>query len=319
VSLWGSDIGGFFALARDQTNPELLKRWIEFGAVSGVMRTQANGFSLGPKSRRAQVFDADVMPVWRRYAKLRTQLYPYLATADDEYQRTGLPIMRHLALAYPDDVRATGRDDEFMFGPDLLAAPVVAPGATQRELYVPSGRWVDFNRSVDYVARDGSLRMNRASTLAGGRDHTLDAPLDQLPLLARAGAILPLLPADVDTLAPYGEGDVVNLDERTDRLRLLAFPRGRSTARIGRQGVGSAERRGRWILRLAAGPRRRYEVQASLGTLRRPRHVCRVRLNGRPLRRRAWRYDARKRVLVARFTARAATLVADTRCGARLP
>ena len=49
VSLWGSDIGGFFALARDQTDPELLKRWIQFGAVSGVMRTQANGFALGAK------------------------------------------------------------------------------------------------------------------------------------------------------------------------------------------------------------------------------------------------------------------------------
>ena len=101
VSLWGSDIGGFFALAKDQTDPELLSRWIQLGAVSGVMRTQANGFAAGPKRRRAQIFDADVMPVWRRYAKLRTQLYPYLAASEREYDRTGMPLMRDLALVAP--------------------------------------------------------------------------------------------------------------------------------------------------------------------------------------------------------------------------
>ena len=112
------------------------------------------------------------MPVWRRYAKLRTQLYPYLAAADDEYQRTGLPIMRHLALAYPDDPRATAREDEFLFGPDLLAAPVIEPGATRRALYLPRGNWVDLWRSVDYVDRDGSLRAAAArARCAGGRDH----------------------------------------------------------------------------------------------------------------------------------------------------
>jgi len=319
VSLWGSDIGGFFALAKDQTNAELLNRWIEFGAVSGVMRTQANGFALGPKQRRAQIFDPGVMPVWRRYAKLRTQLYPYLASADAEYQLTGLPIMRHLALAYPDDPNATGRDDEFLFGPDLLAAPVIEPGATQRKLYVPSGKWVDLWRSVDYLQRDGSLRIGRPKTLDGGREQTIPAPLDELPLLARAGTILPLLPPDVDTLAPYGGKDVVKLSDRHHRLRLLAFPRGRSTARVGRQKLVSTESRGRWILRIDRGARRRYDLQASLATLKRPRHICRVTLDGRPLKRKEWSYDARRRLLRARFTARGARLLADSRCGAQLP
>ena len=64
VSLWGSDIGGFFALSQPQTTPELLQRWIEVGFASGIMRMQANGFSLRP-STRAQIFDADVLPTWR--------------------------------------------------------------------------------------------------------------------------------------------------------------------------------------------------------------------------------------------------------------
>jgi len=123
VSLWGSDIGGYFALSVPQTTPELERRWIELGFVSGVMRTEADGFSL-TASPRAQIFDKDVLPVWTRYARLRTQLFSYLAAAGREYDRSGLPILRHLALAYPGDPRATARDDEEMFGPDLLAAPV---------------------------------------------------------------------------------------------------------------------------------------------------------------------------------------------------
>ena len=96
------------------------------------MRTQADGIAI-PDKPRPQVWDPDQIDNWRRYAKLRTQLYPYLAAADGEYRRTGLPLMRHLALAYPGDAIAAGRDDEFLFGPDLLAAPVLAPGR-------PSGR-----------------------------------------------------------------------------------------------------------------------------------------------------------------------------------
>ncbi|MEA2467212.1 MAG: hypothetical protein QOJ57_1338, partial [Thermoleophilaceae bacterium] len=138
VSLWGSDIGGFFTLSSPQLTPELLARWIELGAVSGVMRTQANGFTIGDRGRRAQITDPDVLPIWRRYAKLRTQLLPYLASAGREYRRSGMPIMRHLSLVYP---KAPAHDDEFMFGPDLLAAPVVSPGATSRSVYLPSGRW----------------------------------------------------------------------------------------------------------------------------------------------------------------------------------
>ena len=123
------------ALLENRLTPELLKRWIEFGAVSGVMRTQANGIRV--PSRLGQVWDPEIQPVWRRWAKLRTQLYPYLSAADAQYRRSGLPIMRHLALAYPDDRRAGAVEDSFLFGPDLLAAPVLRPDTTRRALPAP--------------------------------------------------------------------------------------------------------------------------------------------------------------------------------------
>ena len=311
VSLWGSDIGGFFSLGENQLTPELLIRWIEMGMASGVMRTEANGFDLPPHDR-AQILDPGVLPVWRRYAKLRTQLYPYLAAADARYQRDGMPIMRHLALAFPRDPRATARDDEYMFGPDLLAAPVLEPDARARSLYLPRGPWVDLWRSAS-VRADGGLRLARARVLAGRRAVTLPAPLAQLPLLVRAGTVLPLLPADVDTLAGYGHArGLVHLRDRRGRLQVLAWPRGRSSG----PGLRSIEGRRRWTLRVRAPRVTSYRVQAALGALKSPFRPCAVSVGGRPLS--SWHYDAKTRVLTARFSARSGRLVAE-HCGVSGP
>jgi alpha-glucosidase (family GH31 glycosyl hydrolase) len=307
VSRWGSDIGGYFALFENKLTPELLTRWIEVGAVSGVMRTQANGVRI-PDSPRPQIWDAGMIERWRRWAKLRTQLYPYLAAADQRYRRTGLPLMRHLVLAYPRDRRAAGRDDEFLFGPDLLAAPVLSEGARRRSVYLPRGRWVDLWRSARYRSGDGGLSLRRARMLRGGRSVSLPAPLDELPLLARAGTLLPLLSPDVDTLAAYGDrAPAVSLHERQGERVLLAFPRGGSSARLEDGGsLISRERPGEWRLTIRGKRRRLWTISASLATLRHPFRPCAVRATGGKVEN--WRYDAKTRVLHARFRVRHATL-----------
>jgi alpha-glucosidase (family GH31 glycosyl hydrolase) len=311
VSLWGSDIGGFFALSAPQVTPELLQRWIQVGFASGIMRTQASGFTLGDKGRRPQVFDPGVLPVWRRYAKLRTQLYPYLAAAEAEYDRSGLPIMRHLALQWPGDPRATARDDEYAFGPDLLVAPVLTPGARRRTAYLPAGRWIDLWRSASYGERDGSLRLRDVQVLAGGRARTVPAPLVELPVFVRAGAILPLLPPDVDTLTGYGRG-VVHLADREGERRLLAWPRGASAAALGPgERVGSLERRRSWTLTFRGRRVRTYRLQAALGAMKRAFRPCAVSVRGRRLRR--WTFDRAERVLEATFRMRSGRVVV-TRC-----
>jgi len=308
VSRWGSDIGGYFALFENRLTPELLKRWIEVGAVSGVMRTEANGTRI-PDSPRPQVWDPEIVGTWRRWAKLRTQLYPYLAAADREYRRTGLPTMRHLVLAYPHDRRAVRQDDEFLFGPDLLAAPVLDEGARRRSVYLPHGRWVDLWRSARYRAGDGGLALGRPRLLRGGRSVKLPAPLDELPLLARAGTLLPLLPPDVDTLASYGNrAPAVSLHERRRSRVLLAWPRGRSQAGLDHGGsLVSRERPGEWRLTIRGKARRTWKISASLSTLVHPFRPCRVNAQ-------RWRFDERTGALHATFTARHATLVARA-CG----
>ena len=310
ISTWGSDVGGFFTLSDPVLTPELLDRWVQFGAVSGVMRTKAAGIAT-PLDARPQVWEERNLPNFRRYAKLRTQLYPYVVAADAAYRRTGMPMMRHLALVDPADPRAVAREDEFLFGPDLLAAPVTAPGARSRRLYVPRGAWIDFWRAVDYDAGSGALGLGarRARVLAGARSATVPAPADELPLLARAGTLLPLLPPDVDTLADYGPAGtwLVKLRDRRDRLVVLALPRGRSSAAFGTDGtLRSREGAGTWTLELRAPRAQAIALQASLATLRSPFTPRVVRVNGRTLPRSAWRFDRARGVL--RLSARGRSL-----------
>jgi alpha-glucosidase (family GH31 glycosyl hydrolase) len=267
ISTWGSDIGGFFAIGERELSDELLTRWVQFGAASPVMRMQRNGVAF-PEKDRPQAEDDDQIANWRRYAKFHTRLLPYLEAADRVYRRTGLPIMRHLALVHPRDEFSREREDEYLFGPDLLAAPVIEPGATERELYLPRGRWVDFWRAVSYREKRGGLRLRRGPVrvLSGRHEETVPAPLDELPLMVRASAVLPLLPADVDTLASYGPGpDAVPLSKRRGRLDLIAFPRGRWKGTFFRGEKLRSVVRGRsWTLTIRGKRMRRYRLQAAL-------------------------------------------------------
>jgi alpha-glucosidase (family GH31 glycosyl hydrolase) len=293
VSRWGSDIGGYFSLLGPRLTDELLIRWVQLGTVSGVMRTERDGTAI-PAYVRPQVEDPGQIDNWRRYTKLRTQLYPYIAAADLEYARSGLPIMRHLVLAYPDDAAAADREDEFLFGPDLLVAPVLTPGATTREAYLPAGAWVDFWRAVDFDSATGGFVLRDADVIDGRGLRTVPAPLDELPLLVRAGAVLPMLPPDVDTLADYGAGapGLVRLADRERSLHLLAFPRGTTEGRFGTRGrYRSVEATGTWTLVVRAERRSTVMLEASMHTLQAPFDPCAVLVNRRPLPDDAWSFD----------------------------
>ena len=250
-----------------------------------------------------------MLPVWARYAKLRTQLEPYLASAERTYDRTGLPLMRQLALAYPTDARAAGTDDEYLLGPDVLVAPVLAPGATSRRLYLPPGRWVDFWRSAS-VGKDGAPRLRSPRVLAGGRTVSVAAPANQIPLFVRAGAVLPLLPADVETLSPYGT-DVVHLSDRPAQRALVAWPaRGvpGSAAPAGGARVRSGlSRDGSWALAVRQRRRRTFDLQIAL-----PKRPCALLVDGK---RRSFSYG--DGVLRAAVALTSGTVTAPVRCGAR--
>jgi hypothetical protein len=281
------------------------------------MRTQANGVAV-PSKERPQVLDPDQIDNWRRYSKLHTQLYPYLAGALHTYRRTGLPPVRGLELSYPRDRTAAAFADEFLFGADLLAAPVLEPGATQRRLYLPRGRWVDLWRAAAYREGPGTIALRRARALRGGRELTVPAPLEELPLMVRAGAVLALLPAKVDTLASYGRDsrDIETLAENRRRLRLLAFPRGRSGSNfLDGERLRSRETASGWRLTIRGKLRRSIRLEATMRTLRRPFRPCALELDGRELAPARWSFDRGRGVLRARLGgSRVLTLLVRRRC-----
>jgi len=152
IGYWGSDIGGYHELfTQGEASAELVTRWAEVGAFSGIMRTEADGYPrpVLPGSPRAQVWDPAVLPYWRALSRLRTQLFPYVWAAAQEYQHSGMPIMRQLSFAYPDNDVAWGKGDatavaaaryEYLFGPNMLVAPVVKLGDRGRDVWLPPGQ-----------------------------------------------------------------------------------------------------------------------------------------------------------------------------------
>ena len=129
----------------------------------------------GPLVRR------ETIALFKKYAILHSSLLPYFATYAEQAHRTGVPIMRHTVLEYPGDPRSATAEYQYLLGEDLLVAPVIEPGATARKLYLPRGEWLNYWTGERYT---------------GAVDVTVPAPIDQIPLLVRSGAIIPFKPED---------------------------------------------------------------------------------------------------------------------------
>ncbi|MCL2393632.1 MAG: hypothetical protein FWC87_03000 [Acidimicrobiaceae bacterium] len=270
LAMWGSDIGGFLSSVEHLT-PELLRRWIQFGSLTPVMRTKSAGIDLGDY-RRPQIWDDEIIGTWARWAAWHTQLNPYLQAAHRHYRETGWPIMCALALADPLDAEGARLEDQYWLGPDLLVAPVLTDGARSRSVHLPRrADFVDLWRATRYDPATRSLEpagAARSPLLAGGRRVDLSAPIEEIPVLVRAGAVLPLLSAEVDTLSSWGTGDFVHFTERDGVRRLLAFPRGLWSGGLGvDERITSTAGPTGWRLVIEAAAERVYELRADLGYL----------------------------------------------------
>ncbi len=194
IPLWTSDVGGYIN-SPSSADPALLSRWTEFAAFTPVMEVFSS------TNRLPWEWPAAAFEVYRKYATLQMSLFPYRYAAAQESAKTGMPLMRALALVYQNDPRARLCRDEYLFGPDLLVAPVIDEN-TRRAVYLPAGQWVDF-----WTGKQ----------VSGGQTIVVDAPLDLMPLWVRAGAVIPRIPEDVMTLVPESESGnktVKSLDDR---------------------------------------------------------------------------------------------------------
>ncbi len=173
VPLWGTDVGGFYALA--PVSAELFARWFQFGAFCPVFRAHGRQW----RKHLPWSHGPEIEAICRRFLELRYRLMPYTYTLAWQAHTEGLPMMRPLVLNYADDPRVWELGTEYLWGDDLLVAPVTRAGAMQWPVYLPAGRWHDF---WTHAAHEGA------------RGIAVEAPLERLPLLARAGAIIPMAP-----------------------------------------------------------------------------------------------------------------------------
>jgi alpha-glucosidase/alpha-D-xyloside xylohydrolase len=276
IPYWGTDIGGF--VPTKEFTGELYVRWFQFGAFCPLFRSHGrtwklrlpwgwNTGSLEPNEvvtttvgaanpDPSELHNATVEPICRKYLELRSRLTPYLYSAVRETADTGLPIVRALWLHYPNEAAAVTRGDEYLWGRDILVAPVVEQGATSRSVYLPKGRWYDFWTEEP---REGGGEINRS------------VDLETTPLFVRAGAILPLGPVRQYISEP--------LPAENDTLAIHVYPGADGAFRLYEDdGVTFAHQRGEWMgldmrwndrerrlsLRLAAGSRMRPPVQRRL-------------------------------------------------------
>lgn len=192
---WGSDTGGFYP-TRELTG-ELYARWFQFSAFCPSFRSHGRTWKLrlpwgwntgefGPKEHperqhpdASELRNAEVEPIARQYLELRYRLLPYNYTTARAACDTGLPMMRAMWLHYPRDEQAVALGDQYLWGSDLLIAPVVEKGTQRRRVYLPKGSWYDWWTGDKF---------------AGERWIEREVDLATMPIFARAGAIIPLDP-----------------------------------------------------------------------------------------------------------------------------
>ncbi len=193
---WSHDIGGHIGI----DEPELYARWVQFGALSPCLRLHATKDAHA--ERRPWAFPPEVVEAARQAFHLRYQLIPYLYTMARAAAETGVALCRPMYYAYPEAEDAYLCRQQYFLGDDLIAAPITQPsqleaGLALVEVWVPPGEWIEWTTK---------------ETFSGPCWVRLAGDLNRIPLLVRAGAIIPLAPA------------TANSSQQQDVLILRVFP-----------------------------------------------------------------------------------------------
>lgn len=167
-SFWSHDMGGFVK----STPEDLYCRWIPFGFLTS--HTRAHG---APPTEPWLYDSKRVQDVFRKSAEMKYRLMPYVYAQAKECTEKGLPMLRALFVEFPDDPGAWKVDDEYLFGSQILVAPLLEFGMTGRTVYLPEGKWIDYQTEKDYE----------------GGWHRIEAGSLPIIMLVRDGSVLPHL------------------------------------------------------------------------------------------------------------------------------
>jgi alpha-D-xyloside xylohydrolase len=186
IPWWTTDIGGFHGGdASDPAYQELVIRWFQYGAFCPLFRLHgdraprnSDGYAESGGPNEPWSFGETAYEIIADVIRMRERLRPYVHEQMRTAAHSGLPPMRPLFVDFPDDGQAWRIDDQFLFGPDILVAPILAPGQTSRAVYLPvGGTWTD--------AWSGA-------THDGGQTIQVDAPIERIPIFTLGAADLPL-------------------------------------------------------------------------------------------------------------------------------
>lgn len=174
---WSHDIGGHML---GYKNDEMEARWYQFGVFSPINRLHSSSSEFNGKEPWR--FKKEVHDTMCEFLRLRHRLLPYLYTMNHRAWAEGEPICQPMYYAYPENWDAYGRKNEYFFGSELIAAPVTTPrienlNVAKTKVWLPEGLWFDFFTDTVYQ---------------GGRNQNMYRSIDQIPVLAKAGAILPM-------------------------------------------------------------------------------------------------------------------------------
>ncbi len=165
--VWHSDIGGYTTALWVKRSRETLMRWAEMAAFTPIMRTHEG---LRPDSNAQVWTDAGILAHFARMSSVWTGLAPYHAAVMAEYESAGLPPIRHTWLHYEDEAELRSQSCQYLYGRDILVAPVLKPGLELSDAYLPSDHWVHLWTSREF--RGGEV--------------TIEAPLGYPPVFYRA-------------------------------------------------------------------------------------------------------------------------------------
>ena len=183
LAYMGSDLGGFAVDPEHPIDEELYVRWVQTGAFTPMMRTHAQ---LKPEPYHYP----DSEEILKKFIKMRYEWLPYNYTLAYENASEGLPLARPLNFRGDNpDPKYADVTDEYLWGDEVLIAPVFESGARTRKVVFPSGEWVNWN--------------NPTLRYKGDSEANVQAPLDQLPMFVRSGSFIPLYTQPIENVTQY--------------------------------------------------------------------------------------------------------------------
>src|SRR4030095_13092644 len=177
-SIWGHDIGGYQNSNFESNRADLFMRWTQYGAFTPIIQMHRNVDS-NNLEQYPWGYGATALANYVTYAKLHSQLFPYIYTYAKEASTTGLPLIRPEVLLNQTDTGTYGIQHTYYFGNELLVSPMNAANSTSRNVYLPAGNWYDYWTNAIYPG---------AATLAWSNPDTT-----KIPLFVREGSIIPML------------------------------------------------------------------------------------------------------------------------------